>query len=299
MALKRLWSRDLARALPSDYLLSAYAAGVLCLLFVLHRGITYWGWHAIGHITVILCVLTTTAWEYRQSGGPRRFWRVFDALVFILVLFAMNIRLVHYVNPHDVDALLTEWERAIGGIAFLQWTMSWATPLTDEIQEVLWFSYFVLPIILIGVLYHKRRRYDIEKAKTVLVLGWIICFVLYFVFPARGPLHFPELGMADPSSGVALGPGLHAIVNSVHVSVARDSFPSGHGMIASLVLCLTLRYRLRRVELFTIPLALGVIVSTLTLRYHYVVDVLAGLALSPLVFWIGTAWYQTYHTDCR
>jgi hypothetical protein len=29
-----------------------------------------------------------------------------------------------------------------------------------------------------------------------------------------------------------------------------------------------------------------------TLRYHYVVDVLAGLALSIPALWIGTTWYQ-------
>jgi membrane-associated phospholipid phosphatase len=159
---------------------------------------------------------------------------------------------------------------------------------------VVWFSYFILPIILIGVLYHKRRRHDFEEAKAVLVLGWITCFVLYFVFPAQGPLHFPELGMEDPSSGIALGPGILALVDTAHGSIARDSFPSGHAMIAFLVLCLTVRYRLWRTGLVTIPLALGVIVSTLTLRYHYFVDVLAGLALSPPVLWIGTAWYRNH-----
>jgi chromate transport protein ChrA len=88
--------------------LLAYAVGVLVLVCMFYGSIPLWAWQVAGHITVILAVVATTVWGYGNRGGPRHFWRTFDALLFVVVLFMMNLRLVHYVNPHDVDRLADE-----------------------------------------------------------------------------------------------------------------------------------------------------------------------------------------------
>ena len=65
----------------------------------------------------------------------------------------------------------------------------------------------------------------------------------------------------------------------------HDIFPSGHTVIALLVLWLARRHRLRGWPLL-VPVVTGLLLGTVYLRYHYGVDVLAGAVLAVLVAWI-------------
>jgi membrane-associated phospholipid phosphatase len=68
-------------------------------------------------------------------------------------------------------------------------------------------------------------------------------------------------------------------------------FPSGHTMIAAAVLIVAFR-RARRLFWFLLPVGIGLIVSTVYCRYHYLVDVLAGLALAFLTVPLGERIYD-------
>jgi membrane-associated phospholipid phosphatase len=61
----------------------------------------------------------------------------------------------------------------------------------------------------------------------------------------------------------------------------RDAFPSGHALVTLLSMAWAWRYRLWVRWVVTILGAL-LVVSTVYLRYHYVVDVLAGAVLATL-----------------
>ncbi len=73
---------------------------------------------------------------------------------------------------------------------------------------------------------------------------------------------------------------------------ARDTFPSGHVMIAAMSIVACFRYRLWKVAMISIPFSMGVIWSTLYLRYHYLVDGLVGIALVLLITWLGGLWFR-------
>src|SRR5207244_8115305 len=62
----------------------------------------------------------------------------------------------------------------------------------------------------------------------------------------------------------------------------RDCFPSGHTMVVTAVLIEAAR-RSRRTFLAFLPFALGLVAATVYCRYHYGVDVIAGLLLAFLV----------------
>jgi len=69
-----------------------------------------------------------------------------------------------------------------------------------------------------------------------------------------------------------------------------DAFPSGHALIAMIVLVLSWRLH-RRVFWWLLPFASGLILATMYLRYHYVVDVLAAALLLPMCVVFGR-WLQ-------
>lgn len=282
-------------AQPVDYVFLLYSLAIVVAISLRREAIPHWWAYAAAHGAVAVGVAATAGRCGAARSGFRRFWRSWDLLVYIPALFWMTTQLVHLVNPVDQDVVLIGWDRAIGGDALLRWTMTWATPATDEIGKIVWVSYYFLPLLSGIALYRREDPRSFEEAKLVLVLGWLVSYAGYYLLPALGPLYFKEeLGLTDPSGGVAIAGVLKGVVSGLEGAEARDTFPSGHVMIAVLVVFLSLRNRLWRVSAVAVPLGLGVAVSTITLRYHYFVDVLAGLALCVPIAWGAVAWYRRY-----
>ena len=71
----------------------------------------------------------------------------------------------------------------------------------------------------------------------------------------------------------------------------RDAFPSGHTEVVIIVLIYAWTYR-RWYFWMALPLVTGLIISTVYLRYHYVVDVLAGMVLAPLCVFLASYLYR-------
>ena len=67
--------------------------------------------------------------------------------------------------------------------------------------------------------------------------------------------------------------------------VNRDCMPSGHTMMSVLGILLAWRYRSRWRWFITIG-GISVVISTIYLRYHYMVDLMAGLTLAFVVYWL-------------
>jgi membrane-associated phospholipid phosphatase len=129
-----------------------------------------------------------------------------------------------------------------------------------------------------------------------LLYGFFLSYIGYLLFPGVGPrftLHdFYQLNEELP--GVFLTNGIRDIINageSIPKGAAnalalaqRDVFPSGHTQMTLIVMYFAATYKLTsRYVLYTFGTLL--IVATVYLRYHYVIDVLAGAAFMWLTIW--------------
>jgi membrane-associated phospholipid phosphatase len=97
-----------------------------------------------------------------------------------------------------------------------------------------------------------------------------------------------------PLTGLWLTAPLQAILDALE-GVQRDAFPSGHTTIAGIVLVMAARYQPR---LFypLVVVCVSLVVSTVYLRYHYVIDVIAGLLLAVLCLGV-TFWLYREHAE--
>jgi membrane-associated phospholipid phosphatase len=76
----------------------------------------------------------------------------------------------------------------------------------------------------------------------------------------------------------------NALLDMVPNEASRAAFPSLHTGVSLLVLCYAWKY----VRWYVLPLGLvvvGLLISTVYLRHHYVVDLLAGALLVPWTLW--------------
>jgi membrane-associated phospholipid phosphatase len=128
---------------------------------------------------------------------------------------------------------------------------------------------------------HMRLRDP--RVFQLLAFEYVGCFLIsylgYIVVPAIGPRFF--LQGVEPLQGVFLfEPLLHGL--NVLEGGARDCFPSGHTALTLLVLYHAFRYA-RPLLIVLVPVGCGLLFATVYLRFHYMVDVIAGVLLALLV----------------
>jgi membrane-associated phospholipid phosphatase len=107
----------------------------------------------------------------------------------------------------------------------------------------------------------------------------------YLLVPATGPaLAFPDL-FSEPLSGWLLTAVNRAVVE--HGSSVYSVFPSLHVLITCALLAFDRRHCPRRFKFMLLP-TIGLFASTMYLRYHYAIDLLAGAGLFLVVlFFFG------------
>jgi len=78
----------------------------------------------------------------------------------------------------------------------------------------------------------------------------------------------------------------------------RDCMPSGHTQIVLMVLFLAYRYQKFLFYLF-LPIISALILSTVYLRYHYVIDLFAGVSLAIGCVIVGPRLFGWWNVESR
>jgi membrane-associated phospholipid phosphatase len=210
-----------------------------------------------------------------RVGETIRDWLPF--LVFSLAYETFRTGIWRLILVEDRDAGLLRLDRRLFGETPCLLMQRFVRPGLSNTMAVFYFLHLVLPPVLAVLLYRKVRPLFREFLLAVLLAG-CIGSLGYIIVPATGPgVAFPHL-FAVPLIG-----GLYDPVTRI-LDVARaprDVFPSLHVGISTLVLVYGFR-RGRTTGLALLPLVLGNWVSTLYLRYHYLVDVFAGWLTAAL-----------------
>ncbi len=167
-------------------------------------------------------------------------------------------------------------------------------PLTGtlllEALTVCYALYYFHPIVLGALLWRDDLRGGTPGARFPrYVFGMLLVFYVsyagYFLVPAIGPR------FTVPHEGpLPRGPVAQAIDQTLDrlETNRRNCFPSGHTMVTVAVLLEAAR-RSRRTFLGFLPFAVGLVLATVTGRYHYVVDVLIGIVLAFAVLALARA----------
>jgi membrane-associated phospholipid phosphatase len=150
-----------------------------------------------------------------------------------------------------------------------------------EVLTVCYALYYFHPIVLGALLWRDDLREGTPGARFPrYVFGMLLVFYVsyagYFLVPAIGPrFTLPHEGP------LPRGPVAQAIDQTLDrlETNRRNCFPSGHTMVTVAVLLGAAR-RSRKTFLAFLPFAVGLVLATVAGRYHYVVDVLAGIVLA-------------------
>jgi membrane-associated phospholipid phosphatase len=280
----------------------AYILGMLIIYTML--SLIFWGQlqtpilNFLSYIVIATGVIVFAIVSSKYKGG-KVFTLVRRLYVIPIVFFIYsNIHLyIPLVNPHDYDTTLIAWDLAIFGVNPTEWIGKLANPLLTEYLQFAYMMFYVLPFIL-GVEFTLRESDDrfFEFARIV-IFGFFFSYILYFFMPAIGPrftIHdFSMINTELP--GIFLtnffrdlvnagGGVMPDTVNPAEI-VNRDCMPSGHTMMTLITILIAFKFK-SKYKWIVAVIGFSLIFSTVYLRYHYVVDVVAGIAFALLTMWL-------------
>ncbi len=282
----------LAFLLPTTWLtVAAYdyarAEGVL--------GARYPG--GVVRLVVAVVVLGALAFASRRWPGLAIIRGLRETVPFLAcVLIYTNLHdTIGFVNPFDVHYWLIALDELMFGVQPCVWAEQFITPTRTEAMQFLYLNFFwIAPSTSLILLV--QRRWPQFRAAT---LGVIVCFyigyALYVLLPAAPPRLVLVYEFTKNLRGYPIGfSALSAQAFALLPVDSRAAFPSLHTAVSLVALI----YAWRHVRVWfwiLLPFALGLWVSTVYLRHHYVVDLIAGWLLAPLVVGIAPrldAWWS-------
>ena len=265
-------------------LLTVVFCSIMAFLTLLNRErIPHWTIHVtLDFITALVCILIP--WVTAEKTDPFSFHLRHWYVLVIVPLNFMNLKgVIHGINPNNFDPLLIKIDHWIFGVNPTQWLQHIINPWLTEYLQWAYMSYFFIPVVLGVVLYKKKCYHGFRLSATVILLAFYLSYLGYLVVPAVGPRF--TLPHQVPLQGVFLTQQLKHLLNILEPT-PHDCFPSGHTAVALVCLFLAARYS-RRLFWIYLPLVFSLIFSTVYHRYHYVIDVIAGMLLAVIAWWWG------------
>ena len=206
---------------------------------------------------------------------------------FCISIYTNMHDMVHLVNPNDVDLYLMAWDKYLLGFHPAIYLEQFITPgLTDFMYSS--YSAFLIYILIFSMyLYIKKENAAFRETLVSVILTFYIGYIGYVFFPAVGP-KFTMSHMFETSlTGTEITDRLSFLMNyEISEYTRRDCFPSLHNGIIFLILLFAFKQS-RTYALLFLPFAISLFISTLYLRYHYFIDMVAGFALALIVFYFG------------
>jgi membrane-associated phospholipid phosphatase len=206
----------------------------------------------------------------------------------VLLIFDSLEWLVHYVNPEDIDPILIRLDYLIfrnHPTVMLERIMN---PLLTDILQIAYSTYYFIPVSFGIVLLRNNQKSEFNKSLFMILLCFYLSYLGYILMPALGPRFYLDHLQTTGLQGLLVAEPLHDLLNRLE-GIKRDAFPSGHTGVAVVVLYLAYQYKKNLFWIY-LPVVSALLFSTVYLRYHYVVDVIAGFGLTLLTIIIGE-WY--------
>jgi membrane-associated phospholipid phosphatase len=120
---------------------------------------------------------------------------------------------------------------------------------------------------------------------VVFFLCYYSAYVSYFFFPVEGPRLFLANLHTVKLVGIVFAEKIRNLIDFFEPN-KLDCFPSLHSAILSVTMLVCHRHNRKMFWLFQ-PIAIGIMISLVYCRYHYVVDIVAGFVWAFPAFYGG------------
>ena len=229
--------------------------------------------------------------------GWVKYFRLFYPLIYLFVIFESFFMILPYVNLNRYDLLLANIDFKLLGVHPTVWIEQWVHPWLTDLFYLLYIFYFPMPLFILVWIYRQNKYQDLDKSIFIYMLTYYGAYLLYFLVPASGPRFYEPIMQLQQKTlnGIFLAEPIRNLINFLEPN-KFDVFPSLHAAISFTTLLTMFRYNKKMAWIF-LPVITGIFISLVYCRYHYVIDIIVGVAWSAITFIVGSKYYNTFVKD--
>jgi membrane-associated phospholipid phosphatase len=276
----RRWLKPLNAA---DRLTLVYLLYSTALIIVCQRNIPRWAILIPIHFGLIAMIVGLAHARAKNIHVLSLISHWYPPLLFLFFFEEIGL-IVHAIFPDWFDRYLIVADYAIFGAHPTVWIEQFSGYWLNEYMQLVYTSYFLLTIGLGAYLWVRNQREDFGVFIASTCAAYYLCYVIFVLFPIESPHHtLRHLQQVE----LAGGP-FTTFINLIekHGRVHGGAFPSAHVAGSVVVLISAWRFA-RRVGYLLAPIALSICVATVYGRYHYAMDVFAGILMAAIGCWLG------------
>lgn len=200
----------------------------------------------------------------------------------LLASFFQLREILPAVSPRAVDARIYDFDLHVFGFEPSVWLDQFVRPATTEWFAFFYFLYFLILTVHVIPMLLSRDSVLLARFALGILIIFMTAHLLYMVVPGWGPYWYLKGTFMHELEGPVFWPLVREAVDAG--GPQKDIFPSLHTAVPTFLAIFSFRHRQRLPFRYTWPivafLATQIIVATMFLRWHYLVDVVAGLVLA-------------------
>jgi membrane-associated phospholipid phosphatase len=163
------------------------------------------------------------------------------------------------------------------------------------VSEIMYFSYFAYYFIFLGtfIYFYFVKPCMAEKVMFYCLCSFFVFYIIFIIIPVAGPQFY----YSYPDNQVPDGYFFSRVMRSIQDMGEKPTgaFPSSH--VGLTIIAMILLYENARKYFYIIlPVTIILVASTIYIKAHYMIDVIAAFILTPLIFLLSKKIFTIY--DC-
>jgi membrane-associated phospholipid phosphatase len=261
---RELWRR----ANFTDRLLMMYFAALAAVIVLRRHHVDAWPSYIAVHAAVV-ALIAVLAW--RQTRWPTA--HAWYPLVIPLLAFPEAALLHDLFVDEWRDRYLLAFEAALFPQPPTVWLGGFSSVAFSETVQLGYLSFFLFLPCVAAVLYIRPQQQPFFGLMAATMLGYVICYTIFLLFPTEGPAHTLRHLHTQP---LPSGPLYSAVLFLQKAGTHGNAFPSAHAVGAVVPVIFAWRYA-PRLAPWLLPLLVLMCIGAVYDRYHYASDMIGGL----------------------
>jgi len=269
--------------LPVDWATIIYLVVLSLIILFFRHNQTNWLYYLIFNFSTIILILLVVKFLSLHNSKLARFLRHWYPVFLFTFLYEETRYLIHLLFPNFFDLWINNLELAIFGNYPTVWLENFSFPILNEYFLMAYFSYyFLLPVSGIALYFGGKIR-EFDSMVFASAVAFYISYLGFIFFPVEGPRYALAALHQVQIKGFVFVPLAQWIVKvgGLH----GGCMPSSHVAIAWVVFVFTYQYK-RRLFYVMGPLIICLFIGTVWGRFHYILDVLAGIMVGILSLYL-------------
>ena len=239
---------------------------------------------------LLLSVLVMASLRRTQEPGRCKQWVMFTyPIIFLFIIFETFFMILPFSNSLRYDDLMIAIDLSLFGNHPTVWMERWTNPFLTDLMYLFYVIYFPLPLIILGWMFRKGNYRQLDQSFFIYLFCYYGAYLMYFAIPVEGPrLHLLTFQTVN-LDGYILAEPIRKTIDVLEPNTF-DAFPSVHAATTLITMLLMYEHK-RPLFYYFVPLAVGITISLIYCRYHYVIDVVVGFTWAATCYPLAKFFY--------